>query len=175
MKKLLYLGILGLAIYELLKVYLIMPFPGSQVWDTLDIAYFLHQWRTPIRVFLWVIILIGGLSGFRKNQIWIPIASIAAVLGLTYVLNFRMAADAMFQQPKELSFLTSDSFGESDSTLVVAIENNGEAKAYPIRYIVYHHQVRDALGGGPVMVTYCSVCRTGRVFSPVLDLSLIHI
>lgn len=169
MKKLLYLGILGLAIYEMLKVYLIMPFPGSQVWDTLDIAYFLHQWRTPIRVFLWVIILIGGFSAFRKNQIWIPIASIAAVLGLTYVLNFRMAADAMFQQPKELSFLTSDSFGESDSTLVVAIENNGEAKAYPIRYIVYHHQVRDTLGGGPVMVTYCSVCRTGRVFSPILD------
>jgi hypothetical protein len=169
MKKLLYLGILGLAIYELLKVYLIMPFPGGQVWDTLDIAYFLHQWRTPIRVFLWVIILIGGLSGFRKNQIWIPISSIAAVLGLTYVLNFRMAADAMFQQPKELSFLTSDSFGESDSMLVVAIENRGEAKAYPIRYLVHHHQIRDTLAGKPVMVTYCSVCRTGRVFLPFVD------
>mgnify|MGYP002654973269 CR=1 FL=1 len=52
---------------------------------------------------------------------------------------------------------------------VVAIENRGEAKAYPIRYLVHHHQIRDTLAGKPVMVTYCSVCRTGRVFLPFVD------
>jgi hypothetical protein len=169
MKKLLYLGILGLAIFELLKVYLIMPFPGSQVWDTLDLAYFLHRWRILFRGVFWLMILGGSFLAFRKNQIWIPIASIAAVLVLTYVLNFRMAADALFQQPGPLSFLDQKSFTGSDSTLVIALENEGEAKAYPIRYLVYHHQVRDSLGNNQVMVTYCSVCRTGRVFSPVLD------
>jgi hypothetical protein len=80
-----------------------------------------------------------------------------------------MAADAMFEEPKELSFQDRNAFEENDSTLVVAIEKDGEAKGYPIRYIVYHHQVRDTLGTEPVMVTYCSVCRTGRVFSPFVD------
>ena len=32
----------------------------------------------------------------------------------------------------------------------------------------YHHQVRDQVGATPVMVTYCNVCRTGRVFSPLV-------
>jgi hypothetical protein len=56
-----------------------------------------------------------------------------------------------------------------DSTVVLAVAHEGEAKAYPLRYIVYHHQVRDTVGGKPVMVTYCSVCRTGRVFEPVVN------
>jgi hypothetical protein len=29
--------------------------------------------------------------------------------------------------------------------------------------------VRDVIAGQPVMVTYCNVCRSGRVFSPVVD------
>jgi hypothetical protein len=45
---------------------------------------------------------------------------------------------------------------------------NGAVKAYPIRYIVYHHQVQDVIGGKPVIITYCSVCRTGRVYEPIV-------
>ncbi len=44
-----------------------------------------------------------------------------------------------------------------------------QARAYPIQLIGYHHQVRDVVAGQPVMVTYCTVCRTGRVFSPLVD------
>ena len=47
--------------------------------------------------------------------------------------------------------------------------NNGEAKAYPIQFLGYHHQVQDTVGGKPMMVTYCTVCRTGRVFEPVVN------
>lgn len=52
--------------------------------------------------------------------------------------------------------------------LVLGVEINGQARAYPIQYIAYHHQVIDTIGGKPVMVTYCSVCRTGRVFEPIV-------
>ena len=31
------------------------------------------------------------------------------------------------------------------------------------------HQVQDTIGGKPVIVTYCTVCRTGRVFEPVVN------
>jgi hypothetical protein len=57
----------------------------------------------------------------------------------------------------------------SQDKLVLGIEINGQAKAYPIQYLGYHHQVRDTVGGAPVMVTYCTVCRTGRVFSPSVN------
>lgn len=169
MKKVFFLGILGLGLFEFLKVYLIMPFPGSQVWNTIDFAYFLHEWRIIFRVAFGLMILIGLLTAGKSLPKWTSIGLVIALLSLIYLFNFRMAADVMFEEPKELSFQNRDSFVENDSTLVVAIENQGEAKAYPIKYIVYHHQVRDTLGGDPMMVTYCSVCRTGRVFSPAVD------
>jgi hypothetical protein len=37
-----------------------------------------------------------------------------------------------------------------------------------LQFIGYHHQVRDTVGGKEVLVSYCTVCRTGRVFSPVV-------
>ena len=53
--------------------------------------------------------------------------------------------------------------------LVIGVAINGEAKAYPIQIIGYHHQVRDTIGNTPVMITYCTVCRTGRAFSPFVN------
>jgi hypothetical protein len=53
--------------------------------------------------------------------------------------------------------------------LVVGVDINGDARAYPVRFIGYHHQVRDVVGGTPVLVSFCTVCRTGRVFSPAID------
>jgi len=61
----------------------------------------------------------------------------------------------------------------SDTTnrnhLIIGVAINNEAKAYPIEIIGYHHQVRDTIGGEPVMITYCTVCRTGRAYSPYID------
>ena len=51
---------------------------------------------------------------------------------------------------------------------MVGVERDGEAKAWPIRFILYHHQVQDTIGGKPILVTYCNVCRTGRVFEPIV-------
>ena len=53
--------------------------------------------------------------------------------------------------------------------LVIGIALKGEAKAYPIQFLGFHHQVRDSIAGQPIMTTYCTVCRTGRVFSPVVN------
>jgi hypothetical protein len=38
--------------------------------------------------------------------------------------------------------------------LVIAVERNGEAAAYPIRQLAYHHLVQDVIGGVPIVVTY---------------------
>ena len=41
-----------------------------------------------------------------------------------------------------------------DSDLVLAVERNGEAAAYPIRQLAYHHIVQDIVGRVPIVVTY---------------------
>src|SRR5204863_510694 len=82
--------------------------------------------------------------------------------------NFEMTAEEMFKEPRTLAFKDSAGNGVDKAAVVIGVEHNGEAKAYPIRYIAYHHQVRDTVGGKAVLVTYCSVCRTGRVFEPVV-------
>lgn len=38
--------------------------------------------------------------------------------------------------------------------LVLAVERNGEAAAYPVRQLAYHHLVHDTVGRVPIVVTY---------------------
>ena len=42
----------------------------------------------------------------------------------------------------------------ADSDMVMAIEVNGEAVAYPVRQMAYHHVVNDFVGGKPITATY---------------------
>jgi hypothetical protein len=37
---------------------------------------------------------------------------------------------------------------------VLAVEFNGEAAAYPVRQLAYHHLVQDQVGGVPIVATY---------------------
>jgi hypothetical protein len=43
---------------------------------------------------------------------------------------------------------------------VVALEVNGEARAYPVRAMIWHEIVNDTVGGIPVSVTYCPLCNS---------------
>jgi hypothetical protein len=53
---------------------------------------------------------------------------------------------------------------------VLSVEVNGEAKAYPIRILMWHEIVNDSIGGQPVSVTYCPLCNTGVAFGrPTID------
>lgn len=169
MKKLFYIGLVGLALFEIFNVYFIMPMPGSQQMNTIDIAYFLYSHRWLFRILFVLMILAGSFSVFSRSRRWIPIVALLPVVVIAYVFNFQMTADHMFLQPETLVFKSKTENTLVDSSLVVAVTHNMEAKAYPIRYIQYHHQVRDSIAGRPIMVTYCNVCRTGRVFEPMVN------
>ena len=146
-----------------------MPMPGSQQMESIDIAYFLHTYRWYVRVLFGLLIVAGSFQAFKIKRWWLPVIPLLAVIYIVYTFNFDMTADHMFLQPQKLSFKSKADNVLGDSSLVIAVSHNGEAKAYPIRYIAYHHQVRDTVGGKAVMVTYCNVCRTGRVFEPTVN------
>ena len=168
MKKLFYLGILGLILFEIANVYFIMPIPGSQEMNSIDAAYFLYSWRWLFRGLFGLMVVLGLKSAFSSSK-WLPIIPILALLGIAYETNFVMAADSMFYQPKVLAVKNIGENKVENNRLVIGVTHEGQAKAYPIQYLGYHHQVRDTLGNKPIMVTYCTVCRSGRVYEPIVN------
>ena len=53
------------------------------------------------------------------------------------------------------AFLTAGETGNlPDEDLVLGLEWMGEARAYPIRMLTYHHIVNDTIAGRPLLVTY---------------------
>ena len=168
MKKAFYLGLVALVLFEFFKVYFIMPFPGSQRMNSLDFAYFLHSYRWPIRIVLLVLLVVGARSAFQVKRKWVPAVFTLLLLVVGYYFNFKMTAEKIFKEPEQLVFKPKGENILGDSTVVVAVSLGGQTKAYPVRYIVYHHQVQDEVGGKPLLITYCSVCRTGRVFEPLV-------
>lgn len=168
MKKLFYFGILGFLLFEAANVYFIMPMPGSQEINSLDFAYFLYSWRWVFRLTFAAMIAIGFKKAFQGSKI-LSLLCILVLLGVTCMINFSMAADTMFLQPQNLALKPASESQVDSSRLVLGVEYQGQAKAYPIQYLGYHHQVLDTLSGKPLMVTYCTVCRTGRVFEPIVN------
>jgi len=168
MKKIFWLGIIGLLLFEVANVYFIMPMPGSQRMNSIDLAYFLYSWRWLFRI-LFVSMIIAGLFGARWKRKWVLIFPIAILGAVIYMANFVMAADHMFYQPKNLLMANAEANKVDTGRLVIGVTLNGESKAYPIRFLGFHHQVQDTLAGKPIMVTYCTVCRTGRVYEPIVN------
>lgn len=161
-----------LILAEILKVYFIMPFPGSQHNNTLSIAYFLHNYIWWFRVTGWLLFLLVFFNNRAGVRLWKRIVLILFI-GLYgvifYLFNFKFLADKMFYQPTHKQLADAAHNTVDSNKLVIGLVINGEAVAYPIEIIGYHHQVQDTVGGQPVMVTYCTVCRTGRVFSPFIN------
>jgi len=168
MKKslLLWIGLSFLFVLEILRVYFIMPFPGSQRHDTIGLAYFLDRNIIWLRIVGLALVIWGLPSYLRFGKLWEKIVLILVVLiygGVFYLFNFRFLADKMFLQVRVKQFAADSA---NVDRLVIGVSYNGAARAYPIEIIGYHHQVRDTVGGQPILVTYCTVCRTGRVYSP---------
>ena len=168
MKKIFWIGIIGFTLFEIANVYFIMPMPGSQQMNSIDLAYFLYQWRWVFRSLFALLIIIGLFKSSWKRK-WVPAVPLFVLAAVVYITNFQMAADAMFRQPKQLVFSNSSGNKIDSNRLVIGVEINGEAKAYPIQLIGYHHHLQDSIGGKAILVTYCTVCRTGRVFEPLVD------
>ncbi len=169
---LLFAGFAVLFAAEILRVYFIMPFPGSQHADTIGFAYWLSTHIVLCRIAGLALIAYPLFYSLNYAGRWLK-AGLLFLLALYAVIffffNFRFEADKMFYQPENKHFATSDSNKIDTNKLVIGVVVNGEAKAYPVQIIGYHHQVRDTIGNTPVMITYCTVCRTGRAYSPLVN------
>ncbi len=56
-----------------------------------------------------------------------------------------------------------------DQEPVIALEVEGEARAYPLQILVWHEIVNDEIKGMPVAVTFCPLCYSALAFDRRLD------
>jgi hypothetical protein len=156
----------------LLHAYLLMPFPGSQNLEAIKLCYYLEKIVLPLRIAGATMLVWYAVKYFTKNNLTGRIVKgSVVVLGLVsfYVTDFQFKASSMFEEPKTVKFTNAIDNKVPESYIVLGVVNNGVAKAYPLVYLGYHHKVQDNVGNLPVLVTYCTMCRTGRVFSPMIE------
>jgi len=68
------------------------------------------------------------------------------------------AIDApVFAKAKEVANLAPDE-------LVISVVRGAEARAYPLRVMMWHEIVNDVIDGVPIAVTYCPLCNAALVF-----------
>jgi len=153
---LLLLVMVGLAI-TLVPVWVIQPFrPQSQ--RELAFSYALRSWSplvtlaaaaiaSALVVWLWR----GSRRWWRKAALIVVITPLLASAWLArqnhFEWMFKPLAQAAYARTGEAEFVAG-------TDMVMAVEHNGEAVAYPIRLMAYHHVVQDEVGGLPVVATY---------------------
>jgi len=155
-------------LFEIARVYFIMPMPGSQRMNSIDLAYFLHSYRWISRLLL-AIVMGMSLKTMMKQYLKTGLLMLLLLGGIAYATNFPMSADTMFRTMNHENFANGRGNFIDTNRLIVGVVIGNEARAYPINIIAHHHQVKDKIAGKDILVTYCSVCRTGRVYEPIID------
>jgi hypothetical protein len=99
----LFIGFLILIGSEILRVYFIMPFPGSQQSNTIRFAYALDRNIWWFRMLGILVIAYPLYLTFRSGKWWkTALLSIVLLLwiGIFWLFNFKFLAEKMFYQPK---------------------------------------------------------------------------
>lgn len=135
--------------FVLLPAYLLNLF-RAQTPQELKISFLLTEWA-PLSTLIFTVmaLILGYHLWLRTHQWWSKLVLVIAVLPIL--------ATPWFAHQKPLEFLfkplqnpdyvsTHEVDFLSDNDMVMAIELNGEAVAYPVRQVGYHHIVHDHIG-----------------------------
>lgn len=139
-----------------IPVFVIMPFK-SQTAAGVEWSYWLRSiapWATIIAVMLALLLSVRLWRGARWwSRIVLPLLFLPLLAAAWFARQnhfewmFHPLPNAAYAKVSEATFV-------NDSDMVLAVEINGEAVAYPVRQMAYHHVVNDVVGGKPITATY---------------------
>jgi uncharacterized SAM-binding protein YcdF (DUF218 family) len=140
----------------IIPVALIMPF-RAQSQRGLALSFGLRRWSPSLTLFAAVVAIAlvvwlwSGSRWWRKAVLVVVLIPIFASAWFArqnhFEWMFNPLPNAVYAKISEANFV-------SDSDMLLAVENQGEAVAYPIRLMAYHHLVQDTVGGTPIVATY---------------------
>ena len=139
-----------------IPAWLIMPFK-SQTARGVALSYRLKQWA-PISTLVGLALALATAARLWRGARWpgrtLAVAALLPLLAVAWFARqnhfewmFKPLPDARYVRSEEARFA-------DDRTMVMAVSLNGDAAAYPIRQMAYHHIVQDTVGGVPIVATY---------------------
>lgn len=137
-------------------VWIIMPFK-PQTARGVEVSYAMKRWSPTLTIIALGFALIlavrlwSGLRWWKKAFLVIVFIPLLAATWFARQNHFEW----MFNPLANATYAkTSDAGFVDDGDIVMAVESNGEAAAYPVRLMAYHHLVQDTVGGTPLVATY---------------------
>ena len=137
-------------------MYIIRPFRGQGATE-LSMALAVRQWG-PWLAFLCAAASLAALAlllvrasgpGARAGA-----AALTALTGLSAGLSRVNVYELMFHPVPKPGFAAAAQARVDGDDMVLTVSIAGEARAYPIRTMGYHHIVNDWVGGAPIVATY---------------------
>jgi hypothetical protein len=150
------LVVLGAFVWVFIPVWMIQPF-RPQTPEGLNLSYTLRHWSPVVTLAalalaaLLVVLLWRGARRWTKAALVLLLVPVVTVTWFARQNHFEW----MFKPLPASAYVAADrvDFVAGDE-MVLAIEVKGDAVAYPIRQLAYHHVVEDTVGGLPVVSTY---------------------
>jgi|ERR1043165_2151121 hypothetical protein len=140
----------------LTPVFLIMPFK-AQTPRTMEISYLMRRWSPWLTIFASLLIITVAVKLWIGGRWFGRIALVILllpVLGATWLARqnhflwmFNPLTNPAYAKIADAGFV-------NDEDRLLAVTINGEAVAYPIKFMGYHHVVQDTVGGTPIAATY---------------------
>ncbi len=141
----------------LAPAWMIQPF-RPQTHRDLSWSYLLRGWSPLLTIILSLLSLLLVTLLWAGTRVWWRKAALISMLlpifALTWLARqnhfewmFHPLPNAAYARTAEASFV-------ADTDVVMTVASNGDAAAYPVRLMAYHHLVQDVVGGTPLVVTY---------------------
>jgi uncharacterized BrkB/YihY/UPF0761 family membrane protein len=153
----LFLIVLAALSAVLIPAILIQPFRPQSPRD-LEISYTLRRWSPILTIFFSLVAFILVLRLWPASRRWWRKSALVLLMVLSLVATWLARQNHFEWMFNPLARTAYASAGEAgfvrDDDMVMAVKINGEAVAYPIRQMTYHHLVQDSVGGTQVVTTY---------------------
>lgn len=141
----------------IVPIFIIQPFkPQNNL--LLTISYHLRMWSVSITSVALILALVLQYLLWSKMRFWLG-KILIIFLSLPLLASNWLARQNHFEWmfaplPKTSYQQATDASFMADKDMVLAVAINGEAVAYPVKQLAYHHIVQDKVGNVPIVVTY---------------------
>lgn len=154
---LLLLAVMPAFIFIFVPVWLIQPF-APQTTRAIEISYFLKGWSATVTIMLAIAAVALGIFIWLQSMRWFGKAALILPLFLVFVFTWfarQNHFEWMFNPLGNIQFArVSEADFVADDEMVLAVKFNGEAAAFPVTFIGYHHIAQAVIGGTPITATY---------------------
>ncbi len=142
--------------FVFIPAWVIMPFK-SQTARGVAVSYALKSW-SPIVTVIAALLSIALIVYLWRGARWFGRAAmillLAPVLGSVWFARLNIYEKMFNPLPNPAYARAAETDFIADSDMVMSVVINGEAAAYPVRQMGYHHIVQDTVGGAPITATY---------------------